>query len=56
MDTLAAAYASAGRFDDAMKTARRALDIAKARNQTDLVSDIQNHAELYKAGQPYRQK
>lgn len=56
LDTLAAAYAAAGRFDDAVKTAKQALDIAKSGGQEDLINEIQNHIKLYQAGQPYRQK
>ncbi len=56
LDTLAAAYAAAGRFDDAVKTAQQALDIAKSGSQKDLNNEIQSHVKLYQAGQPYRQK
>lgn len=56
LDTLAAAYAAAGRFDNAVKTAKQALDIAKSGGQEDLINEIQNHIKLYQAGQPYRQK
>ena len=56
LDTLAAACAAAGRFDDAVKTAKQALDIAKSGGQEDLTNEIQSHIKLYEAGQPYRQK
>ena len=56
LDTLAAAYAAAGRFNDAVTTAERAVNTAKARGQEDMVSEIQNHIELYKAGRAYIQK
>jgi spermidine synthase len=56
LDTLAAAYAAAGRFNDAVTTAQRAIDEAKARVQENLVGEIQSRLELYRAGQPYRQK
>jgi tetratricopeptide (TPR) repeat protein len=56
LDTLAAAYAAAGRFDDAIATAQQAIDAAKTGGLEDLVSDFQNRLELYRAGQPYRQK
>jgi tetratricopeptide (TPR) repeat protein len=56
LDTLAAAYAAAGRFNDAVTTAEQAVNAAKARGQEDMVSEIQNHIELYKAGRAYIQK
>ena len=56
LDTLAVAYASAGRFNDAVTTAQRAIDDAKARDQDELAGQIQKRMELYRAGQPYRQK
>jgi Flp pilus assembly protein TadD len=56
LDTLAVAYAAAGRFDDAVKIAQQAIDVAKAIGQEDLCSEIRRRLELYKAGQPYRQK
>lgn len=56
LDTLAVAYAAAGRFEEAVKTANRAVDFAKAAGQEDLVSEIGKRIKLYEAGQPYRQK
>jgi tetratricopeptide (TPR) repeat protein len=56
LDTLAAAYAAAGKFDDAVKTAKQALDIAKSGDQEGLTNEIQSHIKLYQAGQPHRQK
>ncbi len=56
LDTLAAAYATGGRFDDAVKTAKQALDIAKSGSQEGLTNEIQSHIKLYQAGQPYHQK
>jgi tetratricopeptide (TPR) repeat protein len=56
LDTLAAAYAAAGRFGEAVKTAEQAVDIADADGQKDLSNEIQQRLKLYQAGQPYRQK
>ncbi len=55
-DTLAAAYAEAGRFEDAVVTAERALFVARERNQPDLAGPISVRLELFRQGQPYRQK
>ena len=56
LDTLAAAYAAAGRFNDAVTTAQQAVDAAKAGGQEDLSGEIQDRIKLYQVGQPYRQK
>jgi len=56
LDTLAAAYAAAGRFEDAVRTAQQAIDAAKAGGREDLAGEIKNRMELYKTGQRYRQK
>jgi tetratricopeptide (TPR) repeat protein len=56
LDTLAAAYAAAGRFEDAVKTANKAVDIAKAAGQDSEAGEIQSKLKLYQAGQRYHQK
>jgi hypothetical protein len=53
VDTLAAAYAAAGRFPDAVKTTERAIDLAESANQQQLADEIKKRLELYKTGQPY---
>ncbi len=55
LDTLAAAYAEAGRFSEAMHTGRRALDLATLQNNPTLVKDILARLRLYMAKTPYRQ-
>jgi len=54
LDTLAAAYAAAGRFEDAVDAADRALNLAKARSLTQLESALRDRRDLYIAGRPYR--
>jgi tetratricopeptide (TPR) repeat protein len=54
LDTLAAAYAEAGRFPEAVETARRALDLSVAQNNKPLAEVIQNQLKLYEAGSPFR--
>jgi tetratricopeptide (TPR) repeat protein len=51
--TLAAAYASAGMFNDAVDTANKALKLADATNQPQLKSIIQHHLSFYTQGKPY---
>ncbi len=53
--TLAAAYAEAGRFDDAIRTAETAIASAKAAGETNLLKKNQQLLELYRAGQPYHE-
>lgn len=55
LDTLAAALAEAGRFDDAVATATQAADLAAAAGQTELAEVIRERAKLYAASQPYRE-
>ena len=56
LDTLAAAYAEAGRFPEAIETAQRALDLSTAQNNRSLAEVIQNQLQLYEANSPYHEK
>jgi Flp pilus assembly protein TadD len=56
LDTLAAAYAAAGRFPEAVSTAEKALSGAKAARREDLAGRIQNRLELYRNNRPYHDK
>jgi Flp pilus assembly protein TadD len=49
--TLAAAYAEAGRFSDAIATANRAIDVAKALGQKNLVRKNEELLQRYRQGQ-----
>jgi tetratricopeptide (TPR) repeat protein len=53
LDTLAAAYAAAGRFDAAVGTAQQAIQLADATGQTRLASRIKLRLELYRADHAY---
>jgi spermidine synthase len=53
LDTLAVAYAAAGRFDAAVATARKAIELARAAGQPGLVKEIQARLELYRSGRAY---
>ncbi len=46
--TLAAAYAEAGRFDDAVATAQRACDVAQKNGETNLLESNQKLLERYR--------
>jgi tetratricopeptide (TPR) repeat protein len=52
--TLAAAYAEANRFSDAIKTAERARSLALAANETELAARNVKLMELYRAQKPCR--
>ena len=54
LDILAAAYANAGRFPEAIKTATQALQMADASGQIQLSQLIQSRLTLYNSGRPYR--
>ncbi|MEA2734247.1 MAG: protein O-mannosyl-transferase, partial [Humisphaera sp.] len=53
LDTLAAAYAEAGRFDNAIATAARAEQIARSAGQNDLADRFAKRLELYRSGKPF---
>lgn len=55
LDTLAAAYAEAGQFAQAITNAEKALTLASSQGQEELADDIRNRLELYKRERPYRQ-
>jgi len=54
LDTLAAAYAEAGRYDDAVRVATQALQAASSAGKGDLVEQIRARLSLYKQHKPYR--
>jgi tetratricopeptide (TPR) repeat protein len=54
MGTLAAAYAEAGRFSEAVGTAHKAIELATAAGQKELAATNQRLLELYQAGKTYR--
>jgi tetratricopeptide (TPR) repeat protein len=55
LDTLATAYAEAGRFPEAVDTAARALDLATRQHNQPLVQSIKRRLTLYRARTAYRE-
>ena len=53
LDTLAAAYAAAGRFDEAARTALGARRTADRAGRPELAAEIAAREALYRAGRPY---
>jgi len=54
LDTLAAAFAEAGRFRDAVATAEKALRLARDPGRAAQTAEIAKRLELYRRGQPFR--
>jgi tetratricopeptide (TPR) repeat protein len=54
LDTLAAAYAEAGGFQDAVQTAQKAAQLAQQSGQPDLLQQIQTRLKLYAEHRPFR--
>jgi Tfp pilus assembly protein PilF len=55
LDSLAAAFAEAGRFDDAAATISEALRLARARGDRQFPVELEQRLALYRAGKAFRQ-
>ncbi len=55
LDTLAVAYAAAGRFEDARQTARKAIAQADSLGNPRIVETIRSHLECFEADRPFEQ-
>ena len=53
LHTLAAAYAEAGRFDEATSRAKHAMELAQSAEQPDLVHQLRTELKLYEAKRPF---
>ena len=53
LDTLAAAYATAGRFDEAVATSNRAVRMVRDRGQPELARAIEERRDLYRRGRTW---
>jgi spermidine synthase len=54
--TLAAAYAEAGQFGDAMRSVQGAIELARAMGWQDLARELNGELKLYEAGLPFHQE
>tara|TARA_B110000483_G_scaffold243173_1_gene331691 strand:+ start:1199 stop:2890 length:1692 start_codon:yes stop_codon:yes gene_type:complete len=54
LDTLAAAYAEVGEFDQAQKIAKYAIFLAKQQNKNELIPGLEKAIDLYSKRQPMR--
>ncbi len=55
LDTLAAAYAEAGRFPEAVATIEEAVALAKETGRQDLLPELEKRRQRYQAKLPYRE-
>ena len=55
LDVLAVTYANALRFDEAVATVKKAVEIAKRKGQKELTTTLLKRLELYEKKQPFRQ-
>jgi tetratricopeptide (TPR) repeat protein len=55
LHTLAAAYAEAGRFEDALGTARRGMKLANQNGKSVIYDALRDELPLYELGLPYHQ-
>ena len=53
LDTLAAAYAAAGQFQEAVQIASRVLEIVSASENAKLIKQIRGRLKLFRAGKPF---
>jgi tetratricopeptide (TPR) repeat protein len=53
LDTLACAYAEAGRFDDAIRTAEKAVDLGLKSGNKRVASEFRSHLDLFKKQKPF---
>jgi len=55
-DTLAAAYAEAEKFEDAVKTQEKAIEMLKEKDKDKYLSELTERLNFYKANKPWREK
>jgi tetratricopeptide (TPR) repeat protein len=55
VDTLAAAYAELGQYDEACQAASRCLEIARKQGLKDGLRDIENRLAVYRSRKPFRE-
>jgi spermidine synthase len=53
LDILAASYARAGRFPEAVQSATQAIDLAKQQKNAELATEIEARRKLYEGKKPY---
>ena len=56
LDTLAASFAEAGNFSEAVNTAKKALRISESMNMEIFCKDIQSRIDLFQSSKPFRRE
>jgi Tfp pilus assembly protein PilF len=56
LDTLAAAHAETGDFDAAIAVAEKAIELARAAGQSELVAQLEGRLKLYRIRWPFRHR
>jgi tetratricopeptide (TPR) repeat protein len=56
LDTLAAAFAEAGRFPEAIQVSQKALDLANSADMIEVAKGIESKMRLYQTGRPYHEE
>jgi tetratricopeptide (TPR) repeat protein len=56
LDTLAAAYAEAGKFPDAVATLKRVITLESKKGETEELAEYREHLRCYTANKPWREK
>jgi len=56
LDIFAAAYAEAGKFEDAIKTQQKAIKMLNEKDKAKELSEYTEHLNFYKANKPWREK
>jgi len=52
LHTLAVAYAGEGRYEDAVRTAERAVELARLHGRDAMASEIEKHLAMFREGRP----
>lgn len=55
LDTLAASYAEAGKFDHAIYAVQRAIETTQASKQTNAIAEFESHLKSFQAQKPWRE-
>jgi Flp pilus assembly protein TadD len=56
LDTLAAAYAEAGEYKDAVSVITRAIQLAGSAQNNDLAAQLESRRQIYLRAEPYRDR
>ncbi len=55
LDTLAAAYAEAGRFEQAVRTAKKSIELARSAGDENLAQEVEHRLGLYRSNKAFHE-